>query len=197
MKKYLIISAHPNQDSFTQAIVKTLLELFHSRNIEVHHEDLYQKNFQCVLSMDDFKAWSARALPKDVLEQQALMHAAEKIIFVYPIWWYDAPAILKGWFDRIFTYGFAFHVTAEGPQGLLHGKKALVFQNVGGTEEAYSASGHIALVQDTMKAGRLGWSGISTEVETLFEVGSRSRDHAYHQALLAQVKERAMTFIDT
>ena len=46
--------------------------------------------------------------PKDVLEQQALVADAEALVFVAPVFWMGFPAILKGWVERVFTYGFAY-----------------------------------------------------------------------------------------
>jgi putative NADPH-quinone reductase len=49
-------------------------------------------------------------------------------VFVYPVWWWVPPAMLKGWLDRVLASGFAFRfeTSVNGYQGLLHGRRAAV-----------------------------------------------------------------------
>lgn len=69
--------------------------------------------------------------PKDVLEQQALVADAEALIFVAPVFWMGFPAILKGWVERIFTYGFAYTLDREGWKGNLDGRVPMLTQEKG------------------------------------------------------------------
>ena len=64
--------------------------------------------------------------PKDVIEQQALVADAEGLVFVAPVFWMGLPAIIKGWVERVFTYGFAYTLTPEGWRGDLSGRVPLV-----------------------------------------------------------------------
>ena len=100
---------------------------------------------------------------------------ADTMIFIYPIWWTDRPAILKGWFDRVFTNGFAF-TTRNGWRGLLQGRKVIVFQTAGGTEadmrEMLEGSVHGAI-----KDGTFGFVGISdVVVKTFYNVTSETNE---------------------
>ncbi len=69
--------------------------------------------------------------PKDVVEQQALVAEAEGLIFVAPVFWMGFPALLKGWLERVFTYGFAYTLTPEGWKGDLDGRVPLLTQEKG------------------------------------------------------------------
>jgi putative NADPH-quinone reductase len=69
-------------------------------------------------------------------------------VFIYPIWWFGPPAILKGWIDRVFTRKFAFDFTATGMKGLLTHEKALILNTLGGDEATYQTN-----------AGTNCWSG--------------------------------------
>ncbi len=82
--------------------------------------------------------------PEDVREQQALVAEAEGLVFVAPVFWMGFPAILKGWLERVFAYGFAYTLTPEGWQGNLDGRvpllsqeKALILTPTFFTEEEY------------------------------------------------------------
>ena len=62
-----------------------------------------------------------RRTPRDVRKQQEKVARAEGLIFIAPVYWMGLPAILKGWFERVFAYGFAYTLDREGwngqPQG--------------------------------------------------------------------------------
>lgn len=82
--------------------------------------------------------------PKDVLAQQEKVARAEALAFVSPIYWMGFPAILKGWIERVFSYGFAYSLTPKGWQGdvsgrvpLLKHKKALILSTTFFQESDY------------------------------------------------------------
>jgi NAD(P)H dehydrogenase (quinone) len=82
--------------------------------------------------------------PRDVVEQQKKIAGAEGLAIIAPIWFVGFPAILKGWIERVFTYGFAFHLTPEGWQGEIKGRvprlkheKALIISTTLFNEKAY------------------------------------------------------------
>ncbi len=72
-----------------------------------------------------------RRKPKDVIEQQTLVADAEGLVFVAPIFWMGLPAVIKGWVERVFTYGFAYTLTPEGWRGDLSGRVPLLTQEKG------------------------------------------------------------------
>ena len=85
-------------------------------------------------------------MPKDVIVQQEKVAQAQGLAFIAPVYWLHFPAILKGWFERVFNYGFAFALTPEGWRGdvrgrvpLLHHEKALIISPTLFKEDAYTA----------------------------------------------------------
>jgi NAD(P)H dehydrogenase (quinone) len=84
--------------------------------------------------------------PKDVTEQWEKLKAADGLAFIAPVFWLHFPAILKGWFERVFAYGDAYALTLEGWGGeakgrvpLLHHEKALVISTTLFNEQDYKA----------------------------------------------------------
>jgi NAD(P)H dehydrogenase (quinone) len=69
--------------------------------------------------------------PRDVREQQAKVARAEGLVFIAPVFWMGFPAILKGWFERVFAYGFAYTLNPKGWQGDLDGRVPLLTQQKG------------------------------------------------------------------
>jgi NAD(P)H dehydrogenase (quinone) len=83
-------------------------------------------------------------MPKDVVAQQRRVAWADGLAFVAPVHFCQFPAILKGWVDRVFTYGFAFGLTSAGWNGditgrrpLLHHQRALIMTSTLFDERAY------------------------------------------------------------
>ncbi|MGZ6999735.1 MAG: NAD(P)H-dependent oxidoreductase [Acidimicrobiia bacterium] len=83
-------------------------------------------------------------MPKDVVEQQRRVAAADALAFIAPIHFCSFPSILKGWIDRVFTLDFAFGLTSEGWRGdingripLLHHQRALIMSSTIFDKSAY------------------------------------------------------------
>ena len=182
MQRALVIYAHPNPLSLNHAILETTLATLKKRGAAVRVLDLYAMNFNPVLSGDEL-ANRAVVFP-DVAAAQQDVTWADTLIFIYPIWWMDRPAILKGWCDRVFTNGFAFTVR-DGWKGLLSGRKAIVLQTAGGTAELFRGDGEI-IVHGSIGEGTLGFVGITDVIiKTFYNVVADS-DEA-RQKMLEEV----------
>jgi len=116
----LWISAHPHQRSFNGQLMTAGVEALSSR-YRVATSDLYAQDFDPRLSDRDLgpatgasimdragEAYEAGTLPDEIRDEQAKVAAASLIVLQFPLWWYGPPAILKGWFDRVLTNGFAY-----------------------------------------------------------------------------------------
>jgi NAD(P)H dehydrogenase (quinone) len=89
-----------------------------------------------------------KGMPRDALAQQEKVAQAEGLAFIAPVFWLGFPAILKGWIERVFGYGFAYYLTPEGWRGelggrapLLHHEKALVIDTTFFSEGDYKQAG--------------------------------------------------------
>src|SRR3546814_2125414 len=71
----------------------------------------------------------------DIKAEQAKLARAELLILQFPIWWFSPPAILKGWFDRVFARGFAYHTGRKYDPGMFKGKFAMVAATTGTSED--------------------------------------------------------------
>jgi NAD(P)H dehydrogenase (quinone) len=82
--------------------------------------------------------------PKDVIEQWDKVKSAQGLAFISPVFWCHFPAIMKGWFERVFAYGDAYALTPEGWRGEMKGRvplmqheKALIINTTLFSEENY------------------------------------------------------------
>ncbi|MCT4603785.1 MAG: NAD(P)H-dependent oxidoreductase [Marinifilum sp.] len=117
----LVILAHPNLDE--SIANKRIAEQLSTKVETIEVRDIFKRYADYKIDVE--------------AEQQALMKA-DTVIFQYPFYWYNMPAILKIWFDEVFNFNFAY-----GPEGdKLKGKNFLLSFTIGGPEDAYSPLGY-------------------------------------------------------
>jgi NAD(P)H dehydrogenase (quinone) len=108
----LIVYAHPNKKSYTFQVLEHLKSQISAQNWNLEISDLYAMNFQSDMSEEEYEreGFVKTELPisNDVLDEHAKIEKADCIIFLYPVWWSDCPAKLKGWFDRVYSVGYAY-----------------------------------------------------------------------------------------
>lgn len=97
--KRLIIFSHPSKNSFNFSITKKIIEISQKNNIEIDFLDLYEKP-QNFLRYENQKNIDFEPQRENI---QKRISEADELIFVYPIWWNDVPAILKNFFDQNFS----------------------------------------------------------------------------------------------
>jgi NAD(P)H dehydrogenase (quinone) len=113
--KIVVVYSHPVAESFGAAVLETVLSALQANGHEVRLLDLYQMNFDPVMQADERRTYNDRA-PTDpaLTEHIEALRWAEGIVFVYPTWWYSMPAIMKGWFDRVWGVDVAFALDPNG-----------------------------------------------------------------------------------
>lgn len=120
----LIIYAHPNPKSFNHAVLEQVQKGLQEANHNVTTIDLYQEHFDPILTFDEEHRRRDLKIDPEMERYRALVKKADHYIFIYPVWWNGFPAILKGFFDRVFVAGFAYVYEGLMPKGLLTGKSA-------------------------------------------------------------------------
>ncbi len=158
--QHLIISAHPSPDSFSNVLVKALSDYSRKNGLEVVVRDLYQSNFDPMLSGSDLAGIKAGEVPVDILVEQQYLASADVVSVVYPLWWGSFPAVLKGYFDRVLTNGFAYKIGSDGVEGLLVGKKAFLHTSMGNTVEEYENKGLLKAFRQIHGSEVFGFCGI-------------------------------------
>lgn len=132
----LIITAHPSSKGFTHQISKTYADVSVAKGSGVQTINLYDtQHSQPFLAYEDLQELTSRG--KELNAMQKMIAEANELIFVFPVWWYDAPAILKNFLDQNFTSGFAFNYSSRGINPLLTGKTARFFATAGGPSFIY------------------------------------------------------------
>ncbi|WP_164462102.1 NAD(P)H-dependent oxidoreductase [Bacillus sp. FJAT-42376] len=184
--KTLIIYAHPKLDSFNGAILEKVIAELKILQAEIRVRDLYRIGFQPVLDEDNYSEFYQTKAPADVIEEQSYLLWAEQIIFIFPTWWSGMPAILKGYIDRIFTNGFAFRMVKNGTEGLLKGKKGLIFQTTGQPEQKLKPSQLTMAMETAIDYGIFHICGIET-VSHQFLYSVTFSDHETKKRMLEEI----------
>lgn len=161
-KKILVVFAHPEPTSLTRQLVDVTVETLTAAGHEVTLSDLYGMGWKAVFDEADFpgradptrlsfimesaNAYASGQQTADVVAEQSKLLEADAVILQFPLWWYSAPAILKGWIERVYAFGFAYgyqNGTNEYRfgEGILKGKRALVNVMAGGPAIDYGPRG--------------------------------------------------------
>jgi putative NADPH-quinone reductase len=107
----LLLYCHPRADSYAHALKDTVLAALEKGGHAVDLFDLYGENFQPILTADERLRYNDPTQNRQGIEADiARLQRADALVFVYPTWWYGLPAMLKGWFDRIWAPGVAFEI---------------------------------------------------------------------------------------
>ncbi|MGB5824593.1 MAG: NAD(P)H-dependent oxidoreductase [Proteocatella sp.] len=163
----LVVLAHPNKNSFCSGIVDTIIKASKENGDEVVVRDLYEIDFDPILKADDFVTFERGETPKDIEAEQEYIKSADTIIFVYPVWWASTPAIMQGYVDRVFSYGFAHEYIDGKSRGLLKNKRALLFSTLGNSSAEYDATGMTASMKQTKDEIIFEFCGV-TDVKHVF-----------------------------
>ncbi|MEO8683613.1 MAG: NAD(P)H-dependent oxidoreductase [Devosia sp.] len=134
-----VIHAHPVETSYNRQLFDAVVETLTARGHEVDALNLYEEDFQAAMSREERLNYhevpgNLTPLVKPYVDR---LMAAEAIVFVHPVWNYGYPAILKGYFDRIFLPGVSFILDGGGDRGkllpnLTHIKKVAFVTTYGG-----------------------------------------------------------------
>lgn len=161
-KSVLVVHAHPETSSLTHTLAGTAKIALASAGHRVLESDLYRMNWKAVFDAQDFPervdpsrlsfiaesgaAYANATQTPDVQAEQEKLKEADAVVFLFPLWWFSFPAILKGWVDRVFAFGLAYGYKGQGNryrygEGGLSGKRALLGVVAGGSEMDYGARG--------------------------------------------------------
>jgi NAD(P)H dehydrogenase (quinone) len=166
--KYLVVYCHPNPKSFNHAVKETFVEKIKNEGNEVKERDLYDMGFDPVLKGEDFVAMQGGNIPEDIKAEQEHVQWADVIAFIHPIWWFQMPAMLKGYIDRVFLPGFAYALEGNEIKGLLPGKKIIILNTTGGPEERYAQEGYGECLKKIFSSGIFGLCGMEVILHEFF-----------------------------
>jgi NAD(P)H dehydrogenase (quinone) len=172
--KHLIIYAHPREESLNGYLMQTVINLLQKGNNEIIVRNLYFQNFNPVLSLEDMDAQRKGEVSSDVKKEQEYITWANQITFIYPVWWTGIPAIMKGYIDRVFSYGFAYRYDQGVQKGLLKGKQVIIINTHGKSDREYEATGMDKALLLTSDKGIYEYCGFEVLQHFFFDGADRA-----------------------
>jgi NAD(P)H dehydrogenase (quinone) len=187
--RIFVVLVHPKPDSFNAALCAALCDGLHEAGHKADVADLYAEGFDPVLRGPELDTLALSQPPRQVADyQQRILHA-HALAFVYPVWWFGSPAMLKGFVDRVFREDFAFRFTSGGHvRGLLPHEKALVVCTTGVTESLYRLFHFGRPLEKTFDAWTLRSCGVQ-QVKRVVLHDVVNADEATRAGYLDQVRQ--------
>ena len=136
----LVVVCHPREDSFTHAALARVLAGLGTAEVRV--TDLYAEGFRAEMSADERRTHQDDPAGKtEIASHAADLAWCDTLILVYPTWWSGQPAMLKGWFDRVWVQGVAWTLPpgANRLRGLLTNIRRLVVVTSHGSSKLVNA----------------------------------------------------------
>lgn len=156
----VVVVAHPEPRSFNAHLADVAVRTLTARGYAVETSDLYATGFDPLESPEHYgarqdpacfrpqteqrHAADAGCAPADVQAEIDKLDRADLLVIQYPMWWYQPPAILKGWLDRVLTYGGVYTSSVRYDRGRYRGRRALLSVTTGGPEETFAYNGRNA-----------------------------------------------------
>ena len=159
--KIQIIYCHPSKKSYTFEILEQLKSNLEKEELEYEISDLYAMNFKTDMTEEEYEregfANIDLPIPNDVKDEHKKIKKADCLIFIYPVWWSDCPSKLKGWFDRVYSVGYAYgHKDSNHFDKMKILKYGLVLCTAGHPNEFLREIGIAKSMRNVMIDDRLG-----------------------------------------
>ncbi|MBS1184253.1 MAG: dehydrogenase [Proteobacteria bacterium] len=172
--KVLLVFAHPEPQSLSASLRDVAIAELQAAGHDVRLSDLYAMGWKSEIDRADFpalgpddrllpvaasrQAFAEGRLTADVAAEIDKLRWADALILQFPLWWFAMPAILKGWVDRVFAFGFAYGVGEHSDlrwgdrygEGTLAGKRAMLIVAAGGWQQHYGRRGVNGPIDDLL-----------------------------------------------
>jgi NAD(P)H dehydrogenase (quinone) len=191
-----IVYCHPSEDSLTAEIRDAFIKGLDDSGKTYTISDLYKQGFQTDMTEAEYLRDAhyniTPPLAADVLAEQELINAADALVFIYPVFWTEAPAKLVGWFDRVWSYGFAYSaddrlVSAANGSNVKPMKtldKALIIACAGNLKETLEEQGRLQSMINVMLEDRI--HDRATYKEFILLGGTERNNPARREAMRVQ-----------
>ena len=124
----LVVYCHPNPKSLIAAACDRAVSSLTEAGHDVRVTDLYADGFTPEMTAEERHSHKAAGIAHELERYADELRWAESLVLVYPTWWSGMPAMLKGWFDRVWVAGVAWSIPegARRPKGLLRQIRPIV-----------------------------------------------------------------------
>ncbi len=131
----MVIFAHPVPESFSAALHTSVTTALKNQDWQIDNCDLYAEEFPAVMTTEERRTYHDESINRNPVKIYVdRLQAADSLVFIFPVWNFGYPAILKGFFDRVFLPGVSFKlVDGEVRPALTNIRKCAAVTTYGGT----------------------------------------------------------------
>lgn len=188
---HLVVFAHPSKKSFNGAILEKYVDTLTSQGNNVTVRNLYESGFNPVLSQEEYEGFIKGIYSDEIKTEHECIRWSDVITWIYPFWWLAFPAILKGYIDRVFSYGFAYGLNGEDPVPLLSGKRAVTITTMGTPKERTDANGSMRALMLAMDHSIFDFCGLAVVEHVIFGNVVLATDYE-REEMLDQIERLAL-----
>lgn len=161
MRNLLVIS-HPDPNSLTHAIADAVANGLRTSDpmASVEIADLTAEGFDPRETARDLAVHLQTENPADdILAEQARIDRADRLVLVYPVYWWSFPAMLKGWLDRVFTNGWAYGYDEGSDRKKLRRLEVVLIAVAGADAGTYARHGYFGAMRTQIDHGIFDYVG--------------------------------------
>ncbi|WP_298935987.1 NAD(P)H-dependent oxidoreductase [uncultured Ruegeria sp.] len=187
----LTILDHPDPNSFTAASAAQFMKGATTAGHTVELADLHTEGFDPRWSMADIEGDASSTPPPDIAAEQKRIARADAICLAFPLFWWGMPSMMKGWVDRVWTWGWAYDQLQDTEKSLQKPRSGVLLIPAGARSDEMEAAGYHHALETAWTKGTFGYFGLSPrKIEVLHgSTGSEKR----RQALLGRSYDIGLT----
>ncbi|CAM4279235.1 NAD(P)H oxidoreductase [Paenibacillus tarimensis] len=187
--RVLSVVSHPRKESLTFKVADRFVQGLTEAGHDYEILDLHRNGFDPVLKGVDEPDWSAteQTFSPQVETEIRRMKEHDALAFIFPVWWWHLPAMLKGYIDRVWNNGFAYGANQ------LHHQHVLWIGLAGVSEEQMKKRNYDESITHLLNVGIADYCGITnSRVEFLYETMNSAAEH--HELLLNQAYQLGLNY---
>jgi len=169
----LVVFSHPRRESFCGAVLDAFVAGLGEAGHSVEIADLHGEGFDPRMTEADEpdRTIVGKRYSDEVMNEQRRIERNASLVFVFPVWWWSFPAMLKGWIDRVFSEGWAYNFEPGLSRGRLRDRPVQLIGVAGSRESTYRKYGYGEAMRTQIDIGILGYCGLSdVAVELYYDV---------------------------
>lgn len=176
----LIVTAHPVENSLSHSLAARIAARLREQGTQVEIADLHAEPFTPAMLRPDLALYhgDASAPPADIQREQQRVERADMLVFVFPVYWWSVPGLLKGWFDRVLTLNWAYKVAEDGRiVGNLRKVPVRLIATAGSDVAGFDKHGYSTAIRTQLVEGVFGFCGLKdVTLDILYQADTASSE---------------------
>jgi NAD(P)H dehydrogenase (quinone) len=180
LNKALIVTAHPVENSLSHSLAARIAARLREQGTQVEIADLHAEAFTPAMLRPDLALYhgDASAPPADIQREQQRVERADMLVFIFPVYWWSVPGLLKGWFDRVLTLNWAYKVAEDGRiVGNLRKVPVRLIATAGSDVAGFDKHGYSTAIRTQLVEGVFGFCGLKdVTLDILYQADTASSE---------------------